>query len=288
MKKIKFDSSSLLYRNMKRLLKNKLAVMGIIIILIFIILAVFAPLFTSFKPNTIDLNAVGASPSSSHIFGTDKLGRDVFARILYGGRTSITVGVLSALSGSLIGVVFGCVAGYFGGKIDSLFIRLSEILQTFPQMILILIMVAIMSQGVQNLIIIFSITGWMTTFRMIRNEFMVLREETYVEVNKAFGISDVTIMFKQILPNTLSPIIVSTTINSAGFILSEAGLSYLGLGVPNTVATWGNIMNAAKSLDVIANNWWLWVIPGITISLFVLAVNFFGDGLRDVLDPKQL
>ena len=288
MKKIKFDSSSLLYRNMKRLLKNKLAVMGIIIILIFIILAVFAPLFTSFKPNTIDLNAVGASPSSTHIFGTDKLGRDVFARILYGGRTSITVGVLSALSGSLIGVVFGCVAGYFGGKIDSLFIRLSEILQTFPQMILILIMVAIMSQGVQNLIIIFSITGWMTTFRMIRNEFMVLREETYVEVNKAFGISDVTIMFKQILPNTLSPIIVSTTINSAGFILSEAGLSYLGLGVPNTVATWGNIMNAAKSLDVIANNWWLWVIPGITISLFVLAVNFFGDGLRDVLDPKQL
>lgn len=288
MKKIKFDSSSLLYRNMKRLLKNKLAVMGIIIILIFIILAVFAPLFTSFKPNTIDLNAVGASPSSTHIFGTDKLGRDVFARILYGGRTSITVGVLSALSGSLIGVVFGCVAGYFGGKIDFLFIRLSEILQTFPQMILILIMVAIMSQGVQNLIIIFSITGWMTTFRMIRNEFMVLREETYVEVNKAFGISDVTIMFKQILPNTLSPIIVSTTINSAGFILSEAGLSYLGLGVPNTVATWGNIMNAAKSLDVIANNWWLWVIPGITISLFVLAVNFFGDGLRDVLDPKQL
>lgn len=169
-----------------------------------------------------------------------------------------------------------------------LFIRLSEILQTFPQMILILIMVAILSQGVQNLIIIFSITGWMTTFRMIRNEFMVLREETYVEVNKAFGISDLTIMFKQILPNTLSPIIVSTTINSAGFILSEAGLSYLGLGVPNTVATWGNIMNAAKSLDVIANNWWLWVIPGITISLFVLAVNFFGDGLRDVLDPKQL
>ena len=119
-----------------------------------------------------------------------------------------------------------------------LFIRLSEILQTFPQMILILIMVAILSQGVQNLIIIFSITGWMTTFRMIRNEFMVLREETYVEVNKAFGISDLTIMFKQILPNTLSPIIVSTTINSAGFILSEAGLSYLGLGVPNTVATW--------------------------------------------------
>lgn len=273
---------------MKRLLKNKLAIMGIIIILLFLILAVFAPLFTSFDPNAIDLKAVGAAPSSTHIFGTDKLGRDVFARILYGGRTSITVGVLSALSGSFVGVVFGCVAGYFGGKIDMLFIRLSEILQTFPQMILILIMVAILSQGVQNLIIIFSITGWMTTFRMIRNEFMVLREETYVEVNKAFGISDLTIMFKQILPNTLSPIIVSTTINSAGFILSEAGLSYLGLGVPNTVATWGNIMNAAKSLDVIANNWWLWVIPGITISLFVLAVNFFGDGLRDVLDPKQL
>lgn len=199
----------------------------------------------------------------------------------------ILVGVAGAFSGSLIGMVLGSIAGYFGGKTDALLVRISELFQTFPQMVLILIMVAVLGQGLGNLLIIFSLTGWMTTFRMVRNEFLSLKEETYVKVCEAFGMSKMSIMFGQILPNVMSPVIVATTVNVAGFILQEASLSFLGVGVPTTIPTWGNILNAAKSIDVVTNYWWLWLIPGLVITIFVLAVNFFGDGLRDVLDPKQ-
>ncbi len=286
-KAAKGKSSSLLRKNIKKFVNNKLAMLGLIFMLIIVLSAIFAPLLTQYEPAKIDFKAKSSAPSSEHLFGTDKLGRDLFSRILYGGRISILVGVVGAFSGSLIGVVLGSIAGYFGKWADALLIRLSEVFQTFPQMILILIMVSILGPGLSNLLIIFSITGWMTTFRMVRNEFMALRGETYVKVAEAFGMSKSSIMFKQILPNVFSPVIVATTVNIAGFILSEAGLSFLGLGVPSSTPTWGNILNAAKSIEVIANYWWMWVIPGVVISVFVLAVNFFGDGLRDVLDPKQ-
>ncbi len=283
----KNQSSSLLRKNIRKFMNNKLAMIGLIVVLLITLSSVFAPILTQYDPVEINMGAMSKAPSAEHILGTDKLGRDVFARVLYGGRVSILVGLFGALSGSLIGVILGGIAGYFGGKIDSLLIRLSEIFQTFPSMILIMIMVSILGQGVQNLILVFSVTGWMTTFRMVRNEFLSLREETYVKVCEAFGMSKPAIMFKQILPNVMSPVIVSTTVNVAGFILSEAGLSFLGVGVPSSTPTWGNILNAAKSIEVISNYWWLWAVPGAVISIFVLAVNFFGDGLRDVLDPKQ-
>lgn len=288
MENIKKIKSSIFRENVQKFTKNKLAMFGLIMFVLIVLLSLFAPFLTSYDPVEINMGSISKPPSTEHLFGTDKLGRDVFARVLYGGRMSIIIGIIGSISGSIIGMVLGCIAGYFGGKIDSLLIRTSEIFQTFPQMILILIIVSVMGQGVRNLIFIFSITGWMTTFRMIRNEFLTLREETFVEVSKAFGMSDVSIMFKQILPNTLSPIIVATTINIAGFILAEAGLSYIGLGVPSSVPTWGNILNAAKTIDIITNNWWLWLLPGLVLSIFVLAINFLGDGLRDVLDPKQL
>ena len=153
--------------------------------------------------------------------------------------------------------------------------------------ILVMVLVTIIGPGVRNMVVVFSLTGWMTVFRIVRNEVLRLREETYVEVNRAFGISDAKIMFSQILPNTLSPIIVATTINVAFFILSETELSFLGLGVPTNISTWGTIINGAKSLSVIENQWWLWIIPGAVISLFIMSINFFGDALRDVLDPKN-
>lgn len=287
MKKQKTTTSSMAKRTWQKLLKNKLAMLGLIVFVVFVLASLGAPILTSFDPNKINLANISRSPSWTHILGTDRLGRDVFSRILYGGRISIFIGVVSALSGTMIGVVFGSVAGYFGGKIDTLLVRISEIFLTFPQMILILVMVSFLGPGISNLIIIFSVTGWMTTFRMVRNEFLSLKEETYVEVSRAFGISDTSIMFKQILPNTMSPIVVAMTINIANFILQEAGLSFIGLGVPSTLPTWGNIINAAKSVEVIRNFWWLWLSPGLVISVFVLAVNFLGDGLRDVLDPKQ-
>lgn len=274
-------------KNLRKFMNNKLAMIGFFFVVLMVLASVFAPLLTSYDPNKISLGEQARPPSAEHILGTDKLGRDVFARVLYGGRISILIGVVGALSGSVIGVILGSLAGYFGKIVDTLLIRTSEIFQTFPSMILIMILVGIMGQGLGNLIFVFSITGWMTTFRLVRNEFMALKNETYVQVCEAFGMPKSSIMFKQILPNIMSPVIVSTTVNVAGFILSEAGLSFLGIGVPSSMATWGNILNAAKSVEVVSNYPWLWLTPGIAISVFVLAINFFGDGLRDVLDPKQ-
>lgn len=274
-------------KNVRKFLRNKLAMIGMIVMLVILLMCVFAPIFTSYRPDQPDFSARTILPSAGHIFGTDKLGRDVFSRILYGGRYSILIGVTGAFFGSLIGVVLGAIAGYFGRWIDTLIVRTSEIFQTVPNMILILILGAVFGRSIGNLLFIFAVTGWMTTFRMVRNEFIALKGETYVQVCEAFGMSKSDIMFKQILPNVMSPVIVATTVNVAHFILSEAGLSFIGVGVPSATPTWGNILNAAKSLDVISNYWWLWVVPGVTITIFVLAVNFFGDGLRDVLDPKQ-
>lgn len=283
----KKSSSNLWRKNLRKFMNNKLAMIGFFFVVLMVLASVFAPLLTSYDPNKISLGEKTLAPNAEHILGTDKLGRDVFARVLYGGRISILIGVVGALSGSVIGVILGSLAGYFGKKVDALLIRTSEIFQTFPSMILIMILVGIMGQGLGNLIFVFSITGWMTTFRLVRNEFMALKNETYVQVCEAFGMPKSSIMFKQILPNIMSPVIVSTTVNVAGFILSEAGLSFLGIGVPSSMATWGNILNAAKSVEVVSNYPWLWLTPGIAISVFVLAINFFGDGLRDVLDPKQ-
>lgn len=287
MKEKKKQSSSLLKKNLRKFSNNRLAMIGLLCVVLILLACICAPLLTSYDPNEVNFPDKTMGPCSTHLLGTDKLGRDVFARVLYGGRISIMIGIVGAVAGSLIGIVLGSIAGYFGKVIDAVLIRLSELFQTFPQMILILILAAVLGQGVGNLLLIFSITGWMTTFRMVRNEFMALRGETYVQVCEAFGMSKTSIMFKQILPNVLSPVIVAATVNVAGFILSEAGLSYLGVGVPSSVPTWGNILNAAKSIEVVANYWWLWAIPGAVISIFVLAINFFGDGLRDVLDPKQ-
>ena len=283
----KSASSSLFKKNVRKFVNNKLAMIGLICMAVIVVASVAAPIITPFDPNTISMGELGVPPGPGHIFGTDKLGRDVFARILYGGQVSILVGVVGSVCGSVIGMILGAMAGYLGSKVDMVLVRLSEIFQTFPQMILIMILVSVLGQGVENLILVFSVTGWMTTFRMVRNEFLALREETYVQVCEAFGMSKASIMFKQILPNVMSPVIVATTTNVAGFILQEAALSFIGVGVPSSVPSWGNILNAAKSIDIITNYWWLWLIPGAVISIFVLAVNFFGDGLRDVIDPKQ-
>ena len=284
----KKQNQTLFQKKLHKFLKNRLAIIGIVLMVLILIPCVFAPIFTSFDPNGVNLKTMCLPPSAEHWFGTDKQGRDVFCRVLYGGRTSILIGITASLMGSFIGVVFGALAGYFGGAMDAFFVRLSEVFTTFPQIILILVLVSIIGPGVSKLIFIFGVTGWMTTFRMVRTEFITLREETYVQVANAFGLSTFHIIFKEILPNAFSPVIVATTVNVAGCILSEAGLSFIGLGVPSGTPTWGNIINAAKSIQVISNYWWLWVIPGCVLSMFILGVNFVGDGLRDALDPKQL
>lgn len=285
--KNKDQASSLLKRNIRKFLNNKLAVLGLIIILV-ITIACVAGLLMGVDYATPVLTEMKKAPGKGHLFGTDTIGRDLFSRVLVGGCYSILIGVFCAVVSSIIGAVLGAIAGYFGKKTDMILIRISEIFQAFPQLVLVMMIVAILNRrGLSNLLFIFALTGWMTTFRMVRNEFMSLKNETYVKVCESFGMSKRAIMFKQILPNVMSPIIVSTTTNVAFFILQEAALSFIGLGVADSTPTWGNILNAAKSVSVVTSQWWIWVFPGLAISLFVLAINFFGDGLRDVLDAKQ-
>lgn len=280
-------ASALLKRNIRKFTQNKLAVLGLIIIVI-ITGASIAGMIMGLDYGTPVLTEMKQAPSAEHWFGTDTMGRDLFARVLIGGCYSIFIGVFCSIMSAVVGAALGALAGYFGGKTDAILVRISELFQTFPQTVLIMMMVAIIKQrGMQNLIFIFIVTGWMTTFRMVRNEYMSLKQETYVKVCEAFGMSKSNVMFKQILPNVKSPIIVSVTTNVAAFILSEAGISFIGLGIADSTPTWGNILNIAKSVSVVMNQWWIWLFPGLAISLFSLAINFLGDGLRDVLDAKQ-
>ncbi len=283
----KSAASSLLKKNIRKFLNNKLAVFGLVVVVVMTLACIIGAIM-GVDYATPDLTNMKAAPEAGHIFGTDTIGRDLLARVLIGGCYSILIGVFCAVLSSVIGAALGAIAGYFGGWVDSVIVRISEIFQAFPQLVLVMMLVAILNQrGLGNLLFLFVVTGWMTTFRMVRNEFMSLKNETYVKVCEAFGMKRSNIMFKQILPNVMSPIIVSTTTNVAFFILQEASLSFIGLGVADSTPTWGNILNAAKSVSVVTNQWWIWVFPGLAISLFVLAINFFGDGLRDVLDPKQ-
>lgn len=272
-------------RALRKMMSNRLAMVGLFIFSAILLASIFAPLLTVYDPLKVDLRSMLQPPSAEHIFGTDRTGRDVFARILYGGRVSILVGLGSALLAAVVGVGIGTYTGYRGGWIDIVALRASEIFMAFPQIILVLLLVSIAGQSLMNLIIIFVVTGWAPMYRMARARVLSLREEEYVQALKSFGVPTATICYKHILPNALGPIVVNITLSTAMFILAEAGLSFLGLGVPLSIPTWGNILNVAQDLRVLQNNWWLWLPVGCVISLFVLSVNFIGDGLRDSTDP---
>ena len=273
-------------RALSKFMSNKLAMMGAIIFLVISLACAFAPLITRYDPAMFDLLNMSKPPSMEHIFGTDKIGRDLFARCLYGGRTSIMIAGAGALGGAVIGIILGCFAGYKGGWFDKICMRASEIFMSFPQLILVLVMLTIMGQSMVNIIIIFICTGWSGVYRQARAAMLSIREEEYVQALHAFGLNDMIVCFKHMLPNALSPVIVNITINFATMILEEASLSFLGLGVPMEIPTWGNILNAAQDLHTLQNAWWIWLFAGIVISLFVMGVSFMGDGIRDTTDSS--
>lgn len=275
-------------RVLRKMFANQLSIVGLVIFVVILVACVAAPLFTQYSSTKVDLRNILQAPNATHILGTDKIGRDIFARILYGGRISIAVGFGSALLATVIGVSLGAIAGYLGGTFDGVVMKVSEVLMAFPQMILVLILVTITGQSLWNLIFIFSLTGWPSMYRMTRSQMLSLREEEYVQSLKAFGIGPVRIAFKHILPNAIGPIFVNITLSTAMFILQETSLSFLGLGVPLEVATWGNILNAAQDLMILRDAWWVWLPNGIIVTLFVISINFIGDGLRDATDPAQI
>jgi peptide/nickel transport system permease protein len=269
------------------LLRNKLALLGFGVIIIMAGMVIFGPLFSSFDPNKVVLDLSLRPPQKAYFLGTDHLGRDVFTRLLYGGRVSMTIGIMAALGAAAVGIVLGCIGGFIGGRLDKVLLRVSEYYQIFPQMFVILILITFMGQGMVNLLIIFTLTGWMAFYRLVRAQFFSIREQNFVSALMALRIPTWSIMFRHMLPNTLGPLIIRITMSTAEYVLAESSLSFLGVGIPLTTPTWGNTINAAKDINIVINAWWLWVPPGLTISLFVLAINFFGDGLRDVLDPKM-
>ena len=264
-------------RTLRKLLANKLAVFGAIMFVVICILCFAAPLFTKWAPTQISLRERMVSPCAEHLFGTDQMGRDIWSRMLYGGRISIIVGLGSALGAALIGVSLGMFVGYKGGWLDALILKISDVFLSFPQMVL---------------IIIFILTGWPSMYRMARSKVLSLKEEEFVQALRAFGISDLKIAFKHMLPNTVGPIVVNITLSTAMFILQEASLSVLGYGVPQEIATWGNIINVITNAGVIRYDWlgywWMWLPCAIMLILFVLSINFIGDGLRDASDPTQI
>ena len=275
-------------RVLQRFLNHRLAIVGLVIILIIAFLAVFAPLLTPYEHGDVNLKNKYLRPSAEHILGTDRIGRDLFTRIIYGARVSLAVGLGGVGIAAGIGIILGGISGYVAGKFDRVMLKFSEIVMSFPPLILILMLVAIVGQSLRNIILIFGFTGWVGFYRLVRARFLSIREEEFVEALKAFRVNKISIMFKHMLPNTLGPITVSITLSLAGMILREAGLSFLGLGIPPSMPSWGNLMIAAQSIDVVRNHPFVWIAPGVFISITVLSINFIGDGLRDALDPHQL
>ena len=274
-------------RNLRKLFNNRLSLFGVVVFMIITLTSVFAPVLTSYEPQVVNLRAILEPPSSTHILGTDQVGRDLFARIVYGGRVSILVGFGSALGAAIIGVSLGCITGYVGGFLDNAVLRVSEVFMAFPFIVLALLLVSIVGQSLVNLILIFSATGWAGMYRLTRAQMLSRREEEYVLALRAFGLSPFTIAYKHILPNAGGPLLVNISLSTALYILAEAALSFLGLGVPLQIPTWGNILNAAQQLRIVRESWWMWLPVGLVISLFVLSVNFIGDALRDSIDPEQ-
>ncbi len=270
----------------RKFTSHKLAMAGLFILLLEILLVVVLPIVMKLDPYSSDPMAFGAIPSSVHIFGTDDIGRDIFARLVYGGQVSLLVGILSTIISMLIGVPLGLVAGYYRGWCESIIMRCSEIFMSFPSMVLILVLVALIGPSVWTVTIVIGIMGWPEFAKLIYGNVLSVREKEYVESAKAVGTKDFALMLKYIIPNAFTPILIAFTFRTASAIILESSLSFLGMGVQPPQASWGNILYDAQSITVLSTRPWMWVPPGILLVLTVSSINFFGDGMRDALDTK--
>jgi len=270
---------------LKRIFKNMLALAGLIFIFGIFFFAVFAPYVAPYDPYKIDVYHVLESPSKEHIFGTDELGRDVLSRIIYGARVSLKVGFLAMGIAILTGTIFGAIAGYYGGFIDTIIMRFVDVMLAFPTLFLILAVVAVLEPNIYIIMAVIGLTGWMDVARLVRAEVLSLKEREFVLAAKAIGAGSGRIIFKHIFPNAIYPVIVAATFAVGGAILIESGLSFLGLGIQPPEPSWGGILSVGK--DYITVAWWMSLFPGTAIFLTVLSFNLFGEALRDALDPKK-
>ncbi len=266
-------------------LENPLSKAGFIIIASIFFLAMLAPIIAPYDPNAFDVKAILLAPSWQHWMGTDGLGRDVFSRMLYGGRVSLLVGIVAVGISTAIGIFLGALAGYYRGWVDTVIMRLVDVMLSIPSFFLILAVIAFLGQSMLNVMIVIGFTSWMSVTRLVRAEFLSLYSREFVLASRTLGAKDARLIFKHLLPNSLTPIIVSAVLGVAGAVLLESGLSFLGLGVTPPNASWGNIL--ANGREYIQFAWWLSLFPGMAILMTVLGYNLLGEGLREALDPRS-
>ncbi len=285
---------------LRRFRRHKMAIFGLVVLVLLIFYAFGGSLFVSEAySNLTDTKQRLNAPSAEHFFGTDTVGRDILARTIYGGQISIIIGLTAMMVETLVGVLIGAIAGYYGGLIDSILMRFTEAMLNIPQIFLLIVMAKFFSGGVPNLelfgrtfsgsvvviVLIIGLTSWPYLARIVRAEFLSIKENEFILAARATGTPTLQIIFKHILPNSVAPIVVSATLGVANAITLEAYISFLGMGVRPPTATWGNMLENAY--NYIETAWWLWLFPGALIVLIVLSINFLGDGLRDALDPRS-
>ena len=270
----------------KPFLRSKNALIGIVIVAGFFAAAAFSPLISNQDPYEIDLKIKELAPSATHFFGTDSLGRDIFSRVVYGARISLKVGILAMTISVIIGTLLGAMAGYFGGIIDSIIMRFTDIFLAMPAALLALAVMAVFENpSVNKIFIVLGFIGWTTIARLVRSRVMEIRNEEYVIAAEALGYNWMRTLFRHVMPNALAPLIVAATIGIAGNILTEAWLSFLGLGAEPHIPSWGRMITDGQAYLATASRPWIYVFPGLALFLTVMGFNMLGDGLRDILDP---
>lgn len=270
----------------RRFRRHKLAMVSLVILLLMCSAALLAPVIAPYDPTKI-VGPFGGAPSSRFWLGTDSIGRDILSRLLYGTRVSLTVGVMATLISTVIGVVLGLFAGYMGGIVDMVIMRITDIIMSFPYILLILVAAAIFEPGMWTIILILGFVDWPSIARLVRGNVLNLRESNFVKSSILAGMPHRHILFSEILPNTIAPILVNATSILALSMLDEAALSFLGMGVQLPTASLGNMLEGAESLTVLTRQPWLWIPPGVVIVILVMAINFVGDALRDAVDPNS-
>ena len=272
---------------MKKFIRNKRAMTGLAVVALLTLSVLLLPLVLDLDPYTTDREAgFNQPPSAAHIFGTDDVGRDLFARALYGGRTSLFVGITAPIISVLIGIPLGLIAGYFRGIAESIIMRTADAFMSFPSMVLILVLVAVFGPSILTVTVVIGVLGWTSIAKLIYGNVLSIREREYIEAARAVGQRTGPILFSEVLPNAIPPVWANLSFRVAGAVLTESSLSFLGMGVQTPQASWGNIIFAAQNLLVLTARPWVWLPPGICIILVVIGFNFIGEGVRDALDPK--
>lgn len=275
------------FRNfIKRYSRNRLAVFGFFTFILIALVVLILPSFLPFTESQIDATAFNQAPGSNHLLGTDDVGRDVLARLLYGGRVSLFVGIMSTAISVIIGIPLGLLAAFYRGALETMVMRASDIFMTIPSTILILFLVSMFGPSIVTVTVVIGVLGWTKFARQIYGTVLSVREKDYVEGGIAIGEKDSRVITKYILPNAIAPIFISITFRIASAIILESSLSFLGMGVQPPAASWGNMLYNAQSITILKSRAWMWLPPGLMLMTTILSINFIGNGLRDALDPK--